>query len=121
VRKRVLVVEDNPVNAELILQLLEDDYDVATARDGLEGLAAIARTRPHLVLMDLSMPNLDGEATLRRIRSDPAIAKTRVVALTAHAIKGRREQALTLGFDGFLTKPVDEDALIALVTRMLGD
>lgn len=118
--KRVLLVEDNLLNAELVEQLLEDTYDVCHAADGEQGVAEAHRVRPDVILMDLSMPRMDGETALRALRGSEFTRRVPVVALTAHAIKGRREQTLALGFDDFLTKPVDEDALLAVLDRLIG-
>jgi PAS domain S-box-containing protein len=105
--KRVLVADDNPAGRELVREGLEDHVNsIIEAADGREALAKIRETRPDLVLLDIQMPEMDGYAVLREIRSDPALRDLRVVALTAFAMQGDRERALEAGFDDYLTKPV---------------
>lgn len=119
-RKTILVVEDAALNLDLMVQLLEDDYAIVTAGDGAEGLAAAARDRPDLVLMDLSLPVMDGWEATRRLKADPALRHIPVIALSAHAMRGDAERALAQGCDDYLSKPVDEDLLFALLARWLG-
>ena len=118
--KRILVVEDNPKNLELITVILEMDYEVLTACDGIEGVDAAKRERPDLILMDLSMPELDGWGALTFIRQDESVAHIPIVAVTAHALKGDREKALAHGFDEYVTKPIDPVALLDAVEKFLG-
>jgi CheY-like chemotaxis protein len=115
----VLVVDDNPHNRELASQLLEDRYTVVTAADGEEALESIAATAPDLVLMDISMPKMDGFEALRRLRANGTTRHLPVVALTAHAIRGDRERMLNAGFDGYVSKPLDEDVLLSLIELLL--
>ncbi|MHB2016825.1 MAG: response regulator [Candidatus Xenobia bacterium] len=117
--KRVLVVEDNPVNMELACQLLEDAYEVWRAGDGLEGVELAQQRQPDLILMDLSLPRMDGWAATAALREDPRTRHIPVVALTAHAIKGDREKVLISGFDGYVSKPIEEEALFAIIERLL--
>lgn len=114
---RILVVEDHPVNLELIIQLLEDDYDVITAEDGEEGVYLARERRPDLILMDLSLPRKNGWDACQELRDDPATAGIPIVALTAHAIKGDREKAIDSGFDDYVTKPIDEDVLFSVIHK----
>jgi PAS domain S-box-containing protein len=105
--KRVLVADDNPAGRELVRESLMDHVSsIIEAADGREALDKIRETRPDLVLLDIQMPEMDGYAVLREIRSDPALQSLRVVALTAFAMQGDRERALDAGFDDYLTKPV---------------
>jgi PAS domain S-box-containing protein len=105
--KRVLVADDNPAGRELVREsLAEHVSSIIEASDGREALDKIRDTRPDLVLLDIQMPEMDGYAVLREIRSDPALQGLRVVALTAFAMQGDRERALEAGFDDYLTKPV---------------
>lgn len=117
--KKILVVEDNQVNLELVTQLLEDDFEVTTAEDGAAGLEQAKRVRPDLILMDLSLPVLDGWEATRRLRSDPEIGRTPVIALSAHAARADVERALQVGADAYVTKPIDEDELRATIARLL--
>jgi len=116
----VLIVEDNLMNLELMVQLLSDDYEVHTARDGRQGLEMAEPTRPDLILMDLSLPVLDGWETTRRLKGDGRRAHIPVVALTAHATPGDDERARAAGCDDVLTKPIDEDLLFATLEHHLG-
>lgn len=119
-RKRVLIAEDNPINLELVRQILEDDYDLLCASDGERAIELATAEAPDVILMDLSLPRVDGWEATRRLRDDPRAAAIPVMALTAHAIKGYRERALAAGFASYLTKPVDEDELLAEVARLAG-
>jgi two-component system, cell cycle response regulator DivK len=118
--KRILIVEDVEANRDLLVQLLEEEYTLSIAVNGAEGLAAATRDRPDLILMDLSLPVLDGWEAIRRLKSDAALAQIPVVALTAHAMSGDEEKARAVGCDDFLTKPIDEDVLFATLRRWLG-
>jgi CheY-like chemotaxis protein len=117
---RIAVVEDNADNRLLLQALLGDLHDLSeyeTGRDAVEGLESDA---PDLVLLDISLPGMDGPEVLAWIRAHPSIAATPVIALTAHAMAGDREKYLALGFDAYLTKPiVDEDVLIEAIDRCL--
>lgn len=119
-RATVLVVEDVELNRDLLMQLLEDDYEVVTASDGEEGLETVRQVRPDLVLMDLSLPRLDGWEATRIIKADPELADIPIIALTAHAMHGDEERARQAGCDDYLTKPVDEDLLITKLEAFLG-
>ena len=116
---KVLVIEDNPVNMELITQLLEDDYELVTAENGAIGLEKFRSEKPDLVLLDLSMPVMDGWEVLTHVGQDPALQTTPIVVLTAHAMKSDRDAALEAGAARFLTKPVDEDELFDVVEELL--
>ena len=118
--KRILIVEDNLLNLELAAVILELDYEVLEAENGQEGVDEAQKEKPDLILMDISMPVLDGFGALEKIRADPQIKDTPVVAFTAHALKTDREKIDEAGFDGYVTKPVDGDMLIAEIERLLG-
>ena len=119
--KRVLVADDNPVSRELIREILEnDDCEVIEAGDGREALKKVREQRPDLALLDIQMPVMDGNAVMREIRADPQISKLPVVALTAYAMQGDRERALALGFNSYITKPIDIPAFRAEVADLLG-
>lgn len=115
----ILVVEDIELNRDLLAQLLGDRHDLVFAGDGEAALRAAAAHRPDLVLMDLSLPVLDGWQATRRLKADPALAAIPVIALTAHAMSGDAERARECGCDDVLTKPIDEDALDAAIARHL--
>jgi len=120
--KRVLVADDNPVSRELIREILEtDDCEVIEAGDGREALEKVREHRPDLALLDIQMPVMDGNAVVREIRADAQLAKLPVVALTAYAMQGDREKALALGFNSYITKPIDIPAFRAAVAELLGE
>jgi CheY-like chemotaxis protein len=118
--RKILVVEDVEYNRDLLVQLLEEDYEVLTAADGAGGIEAAVRHRPDLILMDLSLPGLDGWEATRRLKARPETAAIPVIALTAHAMQGDEERARACGCDDYLTKPIDEDRLFAKLARLLG-
>jgi CheY-like chemotaxis protein len=120
-RKTILLVEDIEQNRELILQLLEDDYDVVEAADGAEAIRLTAERRPDLILMDLSLPVIDGWEATRRIRADPSLAHTPIVAVSAHAMRGDREKAIAAGCDDHVSKPIDFDELLRVVAKYLAE
>lgn len=104
----ILYIEDNIANQKLVQRILErHNYDVHIANDGLEGIALARETNPHLILMDINLPNMDGKEITTRLRSLPHFEKTPIVALTANISSTSRAQALAAGCNGFLTKPID--------------
>ena len=116
--ERVLIVEDNEKNMKLVRDILQVmGYEPLEATTGAEALVVAAESAPALVLMDIQLPDLDGAEALRRLRSDERTARIPVLALTAQAMQGDRERFLAAGFDGYLSKPVDIDELIATVQR----
>ncbi len=118
--KTILVVEDNPQNRELVSDLLTlSGVRVLTAEDGETALDLLARELVDLVLMDVSLPRMDGLEAARRLKGTPATAHLPVIALTAHAMKGDRERILSAGCDGYLTKPIDTRGFVAAVERFL--
>lgn len=118
--KRIALVEDNADNRLLVRAILEDLYDIDEYEAGAEALAGLARSTPALVLLDISLPAMDGTEVLRRLRGDPALRELPVVALTAHAMTGDREKYLGMGFDAYVTKPiVDETVLLGEIERLL--
>ena len=119
--KRILIVEDVEFNRDLLVQLLEEDYDILTATDGAAGLELAARERPDLILMDLSLPLVDGWEATRRIKANAALQHISVIALTAHAMAGDEEKARQAGCDDYLSKPIDEDILFAKLRQFLGE
>lgn len=118
--KTILIVEDVELNRELLVQLLEDDYRLLIATDGEEAVALAREQEPDLILMDLSLPRMDGWEATRRIKADDALRRTPVIALTAHAMQGDEAQARASGCDDYLTKPIDEDRLFDRIAAYLG-
>jgi CheY-like chemotaxis protein len=116
----ILVVEDTPANLALAAKLLRAaGHDVFEATNAADGVALTQRHRPDLVLMDLGLPDMDGAAALRVIRADEATADVRVVAFTAHAMQGDRDRALAVGFDDYLSKPIDFATFTTTVGKLL--
>lgn len=119
--KNIAVVEDNPDNRLLVQALLEDQYTITEYEDGLLALEGLRRSRPDLVLLDISLPGMDGVEVLRQMRADETLRDLPAIALTAHAMAGDRERFLDAGFNGYVTKPiVDEEILLGLVEEHLG-
>jgi CheY-like chemotaxis protein len=117
---KVLIAEDNPVNRELLRELLElRGYTVLEACDGQEALRLIEQTQPELMLLDIGMPGMDGFAVVRRIRENPRLAQLPVVAVTAYAMRGDQERVLNSGFDGYLSKPINPSSLTKELDRLL--
>ena len=117
--KTILIVEDVALNRDLLMQLLEDDYALVMAVDGAAGVAMAASHTPDLILMDLSLPVIDGWEATRRIKANPATASIPVIAITANAMSGDADKARAAGCDDFMTKPVDEDLLFAKLHHWL--
>jgi len=119
--KTILVADDNPLSRELVVDILEGyGYQILQAKDGREALDEAARAQPDLILLDIQMPHLDGYEVLRAIRCDPNLSSLPVVALTAFAMESDREKAGLAGFDAYVTKPIDLEALRALVQSYVG-
>jgi two-component system cell cycle response regulator DivK len=119
--KTILIVEDVEFNLDLLVQLLEDDYTVLTASDGAAGMALAERACPDLILMDLSLPVIDGWEVTRRLKADAKLRHIPIIALTAHAMSGDEERAKAAGCDDYLSKPIDEDLLFAKLNLFLND
>jgi two-component system cell cycle response regulator DivK len=118
--KRILVIEDVEFNRDLIVQLLEEEYEILTATDGAEGIDVARRERPDLILMDLSLPVMDGWEATRQIKTDKEIRNIPIIALSAHAMTGDEERARQSGCDDYLSKPLDEDLLFEKLAKFLG-
>jgi two-component system, cell cycle response regulator DivK len=117
---RILIVEDNDLNRDMLSRrLVRRGFQVVAAADGAAGVEAAIRERPDLVLMDMSLPVVDGWQATRMIKADPATSAIPVMALTAHALKEDRERALEAGCDEFETKPVDLDRLLGKIESLL--
>lgn len=117
---KVAVVEDNPDNRMLVQALLEDRYDLSEYETGVEAVEGLPDDIPDLVLLDISLPEMDGTEVLQWLRTQEALKDIPVIALTAHAMAGDREKFLSIGFNDYVTKPiVDEDVLIDAIERCL--
>jgi two-component system, cell cycle response regulator DivK len=118
---KILLVEDNEMNRDMLSRrLIRRGYEVVIAKDGQEGLDLAGSTSPDLILMDMSLPFVDGWELTRRIKADVSTAAIPVIALTAHAMSGDREQALKAGCDDYDTKPIEFERLLEKVITQLG-
>jgi two-component system cell cycle response regulator DivK len=118
--KKILIVEDVDFNRDLLTQLLEEEFEVIAAADGQAGIAAAERERPDLILMDLSLPVIDGWEATRRLKAHADLSSIPIIALTAHAMRGDEAKARASGCDEFLTKPIDETLLFRMLNQYLG-
>lgn len=118
--QKILIVEDVELNIDLLVQLLEDDYELIVARDGAQGLELIRQQQPDLVLLDMSLPLLDGWEVARQVRSDPALRALPLIGLSAHAMSGDAERALEAGCNDYLTKPLNDAELFNRLAHWLG-
>lgn len=118
---RVLLVEDNTINAEMLSRrLVKRGYAVTLAEDGLQAIERAVAEKPDLILMDVSLPELDGLEATRRLKADPATAPIPVIVLTAHAMVSDRQKSFDAGCQEFETKPVDLARLLEKMERLLG-
>ena len=118
--ERILVIEDNPLNLELVRALLEKlGYVVIDSGTAEEGIERAKREQPQLILMDINLPGTDGLTATTLLKAEPTTRHIPVVALTAHAMKGDDERVQTAGCDGYMTKPIDTRSFPALVARYL--
>jgi CheY-like chemotaxis protein len=118
---RVLLIEDNEANRDMLGRRLQRrGFEVMMAADGADGLERARTLGPDLVLLDLSLPVLDGWTVARSLKADVATAPIPIIALTAHAMTGDRERALAAGCDAFATKPLDFEALLETIEALLG-
>ena len=116
----ILVIEDNEMNRDMLVRRLERrGYKVYWAGDGEEGVRQVQAQHPDLVLMDMSLPLLDGYAATRLLRADPATQDLPIIALTAHAMGGDRERCLAAGCNDYETKPVDLARLLTKIEALL--
>ncbi len=121
-KEKVLVVEDNRDSRELVVKVLTArGYQVVEAMDGEEALGMVERLRPDLILMDISLPRMDGHEVTRRLKGSEQFKAIPVIALTAHAMKGDREKALAAGCDGYITKPINVRELDGQIRQFLDE
>ena len=119
---KILIVEDNEMNLDMLSRRLERrGYEVVIATDGAQGVNLTKEQKPDLILMDMSLPVMDGWEATRRIKSDEEVKDIPVIALTAHAIAGDREKALAAGCDEYESKPVKFPRLLAKIKEFLGE
>jgi|SRR5712671_1866080 len=118
--KKIAVVEDNPDNRLLVRVILEPLYEVVEYENGFAALEGLPKEKPDVILLDISLPEMDGTEVLRHIRADAQMQALPVIALTAHAMSGDREKYLAAGFNDYVTKPiVDETVLLDAIQRLL--
>jgi CheY-like chemotaxis protein len=123
-RLRILVADDNSINQRVAqIVLMQAGHDVVTACDGAEAVAMTADDGVDLVLMDLSMPNLDGFAATAAIRARETLTSRRlpIIALTAHSLEEERNRCVSVGMNGFLVKPLQPDAIAAVIAEFCGE
>jgi CheY-like chemotaxis protein len=119
-KPKVALVEDNPDNRLLVQAILEDTFEISEYETGILALEGMREDRPELVLLDISLPGMDGTEVLQRMREEDSLRSIPVIALTAHAMTGDRERFLSQGFDDYLTKPiVDDEELIRVIRALL--
>jgi two-component system cell cycle response regulator DivK len=118
---KVLLVEDNEMNRDMLSRrLTRRGFEVVSAVDGQQGVDLARSEKPDIILMDMSLPVMDGWEATRRVKSDDCTRNVPVIGLTAHAMSGDREKALEAGCDEYDTKPVDFDRLIGKIERLFG-
>jgi two-component system cell cycle response regulator DivK len=118
--QRILVVEDQPDNRQIIRDMLAGtDYEITEAKDGEQALAAVAKARPDLILMEIQLPTIDGYEAMRRIRTDPALLSIPIIAVTAYAPSGEEQKARAAGCDDFVPKPYSPHQLLAKIRNHL--
>jgi CheY-like chemotaxis protein len=114
----VAVVDDNADNRLIIRTILEDQYEILEYSSGIEAIQGFKKSKPDVVILDISLPEMDGTEILRRIRDDPELHDLPVVALTAHAMVGDREKYLAAGFNDYVAKPIlDMNILFSTIQR----
>jgi CheY-like chemotaxis protein len=117
--KKIMIVEENELNIDLLVQLLEDEYELITALNGAEAVKLAAQEIPDLILMDMAMPVMDGWEATRRIKAQDALREIPIIGLSSYAMVGDAEKALDAGCDDYLTKPLDEDLLFEKLNNFL--
>ena len=119
---RILLVEDDEMNRDMLSRrLIRRGFDVVTAVDGQQALEIASTESPDLILLDLSLPVMDGWAVARKLKSDPVTKNIPIIALTAHAMAGDREKAMGAGCDEYDTKPIELKRLLGKINSFLGE
>jgi CheY-like chemotaxis protein len=118
-KKKILIVDDTEWNRDLLVQLLEDDYDLVQAVDGEQAVKKTAEERPDLILMDLGMPVMDGWEATRRIKANGELKHIPIIAVTSHAMVGDEVHAREAGCDDYVPKPIDETELLEKMKKLL--
>jgi CheY-like chemotaxis protein len=118
-KKKILVVDDTEFNRDLVIQLLEDQYEMVVAVDGAGAVAKAEEEKPDLIHMDLGMPVMDGWEATRRIKANRDLKHIPIIAVTSHAMVGDEIQAREAGCDDYIPKPIDENELIMKVRKFI--
>jgi two-component system, cell cycle response regulator DivK len=118
--KRILVVEDQPDNRQIIRDMLAGtEYEITEAEDGEHALAAVAKQRPHLILMGVQLPIIDGYEVRRRIKADPALRSIPIIAVTSFALDGEEQTARAAGCDDYVPEPYSHRDLLAKIRQYM--
>ena len=119
-KEKILIVEDNPRNMRLIeMTLRAKNYTLLKATDGEEALDITQRERPHLIIMDIRLPKMNGFEVTRKLRENPAFSHTPIIGVTAYAMKGDKERVIESGCDAYLSKPINTRELPGMIAEML--
>lgn len=119
-KQKILVIEDNPLNMELVKRLLSKaDFELFMADNAETGIEIAQKEQPDLILMDISLPGMDGLTATQHLKSDPETINIPIVALTAHVMKGDKEKALAAGCDGYMPKPIDTQSFVQEVSSYI--
>jgi CheY-like chemotaxis protein len=116
----ILVIEDNPDNMLTIKALLNSNYKIIEAYDGLKGIELAKENRPNLILMDIALPEMNGIEVLNELRKIDYLDSVRIIAVSASAMKGDREHFIACGFDDYISKPIDNKIFDQIITKELG-
>jgi CheY-like chemotaxis protein len=119
--KKIMIVEENELNVDLLVQLLEDKYELITAFDGAQAVQLVEQEAPDLILMDMAMPVMDGWEATRIIKANDSLRNIPIIGVSSYAMVGDSEKALEAGCDDYLTKPLDENLLFEKLEHFLKD
>jgi CheY-like chemotaxis protein len=119
-KKTILIVDDTEWNRDLLVQLLEEEYNILQAVDGADGVKMTEENQPDLILMDLGMPVMDGWEATRKIKANDALKNIPIIAVTSHAMVGDEIDARKAGCDDYLPKPIDDELLIQKIKKFIG-
>jgi CheY-like chemotaxis protein len=121
VKQKILIVEDNDMNRDMLSRrLARRGYEVAVAADGRQGIETAQTMRPDLILLDLSLPEIDGWEVARRLKGEQSTSSIPIIALTAHAMTGDRDEAIAAGCNDYDTKPIEFQRLLGKIEGLLG-
>ena len=116
----ILLIEDNPQNRYLATFLLEKQgYEILAAPDGRQGIELAERRHPHMILLDIQLPGMDGYAVARALRQNPELQGIPIIAVTSYAMAGDREKTIAAGCDGYMEKPIDPETFVSEIERHL--